>query len=543
MNNGKKISLIIPMYNNERTIKACVESCYDQDYENYEIIVVDNKSTDKSIKIASQMGASNYHLLGKSDNTNLADTLNVGLEFAKGDIIIFVDPTKKLRKNILSKIDLGDYDLMFINSHYKESSDITFKDVLDGKLDYNSIVISSSYKDKMPYYFEAYYHNNEKYRFCVNFASRDNVKIKQEKGFLYTVDTYKLTNSKLMKKLFNATNDGELTCIVTFRCEKTEVERTVCSLRYTAKNVKILLMDDDSDDNYDYQRIANLYHCDYHRNKERRGSAGSKHDGANMCTTPYFCFFDGHQRVYNQNWDTRLLNLLKENPFSILAARTIYISQDKNGVYVNEDARNKNYNGGASENYCGINACCYVQSTPSYEFDPKWVTKFEDNDPSHDLSPVPCVLGAVYAMSTNWWKYIKGYYGLVIYGLEETFMCSKTWLAGGSCFVIKDWGVGHLYRDKNASYIDPSNVDANRMYLMHFFSTDQTLINAHKQMLLNRIGQKAYDEAVAVFDKYQKDIVDEEREYFFNNIARYSVDTFLKFNEAVKQHNEPNEKT
>ena len=45
------VSIIIPNYNSQKTIKYCLDAIYKQDYENYEVFVVDDCSTDKSVEI------------------------------------------------------------------------------------------------------------------------------------------------------------------------------------------------------------------------------------------------------------------------------------------------------------------------------------------------------------------------------------------------------------------------------------------------------------------------------------------------------------
>ena len=50
-----KVSIIIPCYNAERFIQQCVESAIKQDYQNKEVIVVDNESSDRSLEIVNDL--------------------------------------------------------------------------------------------------------------------------------------------------------------------------------------------------------------------------------------------------------------------------------------------------------------------------------------------------------------------------------------------------------------------------------------------------------------------------------------------------------
>lgn len=121
-------------------------------------------------------------------------------------------------------------------------------------------------------------------------------------------------------------------------------------------------------------------------------------------------------------------------------------------------------------------------------------------DAEDKTSDVACVLGACYATSKSWWSYIGGLSGLTTYGLEESLMSIKTWLCGGCCKVTHDWGVGHLYRDKNPNYIDTSVIDANRLALAYLFDANPTLTSCN---LYNRLGIFVFGNVMNTFaDKF-----------------------------------------
>lgn len=86
------ISVIIPVYNSESTIRKCLESLMHQTYTNYEILIVDDGSTDKSLDICKEVchHSNNVHIFHK-ENGGSASARNLGLEKAKGEWITFVD--------------------------------------------------------------------------------------------------------------------------------------------------------------------------------------------------------------------------------------------------------------------------------------------------------------------------------------------------------------------------------------------------------------------------------------------------------------------
>lgn len=87
-----KISIVIPVYNIERYIGACIESVINQDFDGCEIIIVDDGSTDESGVICNRYAEKNkaitvYH----KQNGGLSDARNYGLERACGEYVLFVD--------------------------------------------------------------------------------------------------------------------------------------------------------------------------------------------------------------------------------------------------------------------------------------------------------------------------------------------------------------------------------------------------------------------------------------------------------------------
>lgn len=86
------ISIIVPVYNVEKYLKRCMLSLLNQSYENVEIILIDDGSTDGCPRICDEYEKqfSNIHVIHKP-NSGLADARNYGIENAKGSYITFVD--------------------------------------------------------------------------------------------------------------------------------------------------------------------------------------------------------------------------------------------------------------------------------------------------------------------------------------------------------------------------------------------------------------------------------------------------------------------
>ena len=101
MMESKKLSIIIPTYNEEECIRKCIESLLDQSYKNYEIIVVDDGSTDKTREIIRKF--KNIMLI-KGLHKGPGFSRNLGVKNSKGDILIFVDADMEFPKDYLKNI-------------------------------------------------------------------------------------------------------------------------------------------------------------------------------------------------------------------------------------------------------------------------------------------------------------------------------------------------------------------------------------------------------------------------------------------------------
>ena len=88
----EKISIIVPIYNVEKYIKDCVNSLIRQDYENIEIILVDDGSTDDSGSICDEYEKNNKNVFSyHKKNGGLSDARNYGIDKSNGKYIAFVD--------------------------------------------------------------------------------------------------------------------------------------------------------------------------------------------------------------------------------------------------------------------------------------------------------------------------------------------------------------------------------------------------------------------------------------------------------------------
>lgn len=105
MTNTHLISIIVPVYNTESYLRNTIDSVLRQEYKNWELILVDDGSTDDSGRICDECSEndSRIRVLHKP-NSGVSDTRNKGLEIAKGEWIFFLDSDDELFSNSLSNM-------------------------------------------------------------------------------------------------------------------------------------------------------------------------------------------------------------------------------------------------------------------------------------------------------------------------------------------------------------------------------------------------------------------------------------------------------
>ena len=95
-----KITVIVPIYNVEDLLSECLLSLKEQDFLEYEVLLIDDGSTDRSSSIALEFAKNNKKFLYfRKENGGLSSARNFGILKAKGEYIAFVDSDDFVNKN------------------------------------------------------------------------------------------------------------------------------------------------------------------------------------------------------------------------------------------------------------------------------------------------------------------------------------------------------------------------------------------------------------------------------------------------------------
>lgn len=208
MKNNILVSVVVPMYNAQKYVKETIDSVLEQTYNNFEIIIVDNCSTDKSREIVNSYNNDRIKLIElKVNSGGPAQPRNVGIENAKGEYIAFLDSddvwlVEKLEKQInfmnKHKVNFVSCDCSLIDESSRGVSlskrsqifnEITSKKNISDVIK-NSFILTSSVLIKKDLLFK--FNEEEKYMSVEDYDMWLKVLVEQQSKFKYL-------NQKLIK--------------------------------------------------------------------------------------------------------------------------------------------------------------------------------------------------------------------------------------------------------------------------------------------------------------------------------------------------------
>lgn len=135
-----KVSIIVTAYNKEKFIKKCLESLISQDCDNWELIITEDKSTDRTKEIIEEYIKDSLYrdkikFISNTENKGVSESRNIALQYVNGDFVTFVDGDDCLEPFAIST---------FINCYNKTHADLvigefTNIDEKSGKRDVRAI--------------------------------------------------------------------------------------------------------------------------------------------------------------------------------------------------------------------------------------------------------------------------------------------------------------------------------------------------------------------------------------------------------------------
>lgn len=149
----KILSIIIPFNNGKKYLDRCLKNIEEIEYDDYEIILIDDFSNDNSEKIAQEYKNIKYYYT-KEETIGVGNARNLGIEKANGKYIMFVDVDdtiekdlfNNLEKHIKQDIDMIKYKMQIIKDKSYYIDGPVF-DVINGEKAFNKLCFEDNYLD------------------------------------------------------------------------------------------------------------------------------------------------------------------------------------------------------------------------------------------------------------------------------------------------------------------------------------------------------------------------------------------------------------
>ena len=140
------ISVIVPVYNAENTLRQCVDSILNQEYKYLELILVDDGSKDDSPAICDEYAVKDKRVkVFHKENGGVSSARNLGLDHAHGEWITFVDSDDFLDSDYFVNTETyGQYDLIIKNFKWIRGTNITVDHRIDS---YTALTKDSCIRD------------------------------------------------------------------------------------------------------------------------------------------------------------------------------------------------------------------------------------------------------------------------------------------------------------------------------------------------------------------------------------------------------------
>ena len=179
-----KFSILIPAYNVEKYIDECLKSLMNQTYNNFEVIIVNDGSTDNTEQIIKKYLDDKRFRYFKKHNTGQADTRNYAVSKSNGDYILFLDSDDYYDKNLLNnlneellkeKVDVIRFqctEVYYGTDLVKEVSGAVF-DTMNGQLAFEKMIRDEFFDTPWSYAFNRKYYVRSKFSFAKGFYHED----------------------------------------------------------------------------------------------------------------------------------------------------------------------------------------------------------------------------------------------------------------------------------------------------------------------------------------------------------------------------------
>lgn len=173
-----KFSIIVPVYNVEKYIKKCLDSIMNQSFKDYEVIVINDGTKDKSMDIVKKYDVK----IINQENKGQSSARNHGIKEAKGEYIVFLDSDDTIERDLLKELnevtkDKPDVVRFQVRETYENKENIEYKeeafDTCEGEEAFSKICKYHFVEAVALYCVKREYYEKEKFTFAEGMLHED----------------------------------------------------------------------------------------------------------------------------------------------------------------------------------------------------------------------------------------------------------------------------------------------------------------------------------------------------------------------------------
>jgi len=258
-----------------------------------------------------------------------------------------------------------------------------------------------------------------------------------------------------------------ITLIIAEHNEGTQLNDTLDSILSTSNHelYDIVVVSDGSTVPLNLEKYKDLIK---HVKTKERGGVGAAFDaGFSAVTTPNVIVMGSDIRFLENGYVEKMLDALENHRKSWVSTVNIGINAERMDIHHPKSIRRY-----GARTLFFLKAEDLPKNTrlfkpgdprlPNYRniLEAKWISRQEGN-----LYEIPCVLGAFYGISSEWYAHTKGFWGHRYWGTLEPYISLKSWLAGGDCLQSTEIEVAHIFKQHPSHVTHVHDLMYNKLFI------------------------------------------------------------------------------